>query len=61
MTGPAPMRVPDMSLESKHLFTLFIALHPTLELGQTPAGRRRILPVSGGHFSGERLSGEVSQ
>jgi hypothetical protein len=49
-----------MSLESKHLFTLFIALHPTLELGETPAGRRRLFPVSGGHFSGDRLSGEVS-
>ena len=49
-----------MSLQSRHLFTLFIALHPTLELGQTPAGSRRIFPVSGGHFEGERLRGEVS-
>jgi hypothetical protein len=49
-----------MSLQSQHLFTLFIALHPMLELGQTPAGGRRIFPVSGGHFKGERLTGEVS-
>ena len=42
------------------MFTLSIALHPTLELGQTPAGGRRIFPVSGGHFKGERLKGEVS-
>ncbi|WP_379063814.1 DUF3237 domain-containing protein [Mesorhizobium sp. UC22_110] len=49
-----------MSLQSQHLFTLSIALHPTLDLGQTPAGGRRIFPVAGGHFRGERLSGEVS-
>ena len=49
-----------MSLQSQRLFTLFIALHPTLDLGQTPAGHRRIFPVSGGHFEGERLKGTVS-
>ncbi|HTN97996.1 MAG TPA: DUF3237 family protein, partial [Nordella sp.] len=49
-----------MSLQSRHLLTLSIELHPALELGQTPAGGRRIFPVSGGHFEGERLKGEVS-
>lgn len=49
-----------MSLQSRHLMTLFMTLHPALELGQTPAGSRRIFPVSGGHFRGERLKGEVS-
>ena len=42
------------------MLTLFITLHPALELGQTPAGGRRIFAVSGGHFEGERLKGEVS-
>lgn len=49
-----------MALQSRHLMTLFMTLHPALELGQTPAGSRRIFPVSGGHFRGERLKGEVS-
>lgn len=49
-----------MTLQSRPLFTLFISLHPTMELGQTPVGGRRIFPVSGGHFEGERLKGEVS-
>jgi Protein of unknown function (DUF3237) len=49
-----------VSLQSQHLLTLFITLHPALELGQTPAGGRRIFPVSGGHFEGERLKGKVS-
>jgi hypothetical protein len=49
-----------MSLQSRQLFTLLITLHPPLDLGQTPAGGRRIFPVSGGHFRGERLNGAVS-
>ncbi|GAA3108429.1 hypothetical protein GCM10010520_61250 [Rhizobium viscosum] len=49
-----------MTLQSRHLMTLFLTLHPALELGRTPAGSRRIFPVSGGHFRGERLKGEVS-
>jgi len=34
-------------------------LPPTLDLGDTPAGNRRIFTVSGGEFEGERLRGEV--
>lgn len=49
-----------MTLQSQPLFTLFIALHPVLELGRTPAGGRRIFPVSGGHFEGPRLKGTIS-
>ena len=29
------------------------------ELGATPLGRRRIIPITGGRFWGERLSGRV--
>src|SRR5712675_2441984 len=46
-------------LKSKHLFDLTIQLHPILDLGATPAGERRIVPVSGGQFTGDRLNGEV--
>ncbi|WHO71563.1 DUF3237 domain-containing protein [Rhizobium sp. BT03] len=49
-----------MTLQSRPLFRLFMTLHPALELGQTPAGGRRIFSVSGGYFEGERLKGEVS-
>jgi hypothetical protein len=34
-------------------------LPPTLELGDTPAGKRRVFTVSGGQFAGERVRGEV--
>src|SRR5437763_15319054 len=52
--------VVDMTeLRSRHLFTITIQLHPTEELGNTPAGNRRVFPVSGGEFSGDRIRGTV--
>ena len=47
------------ALRSRHLFDLSIELHPIQVLGKTPAGERRIIPVSGGTFAGERLRGEI--
>lgn len=46
-------------LKSRHLLTLTIQLHPVEELGETPAGNRRVFPVSGGEFTGERLRGSI--
>jgi len=46
-------------LKSRHLFTITMKLPPTLELGDTPAGNRRVFTVSGGEFAGDRLRGEV--
>jgi len=36
-----------------------MSLHPMQDLGSTPLGRRRIAPVAGGHFAGDRLRGAV--
>ena len=41
------------------LFKVEITLAPPQELGDTPQGRRRIIGITGGRFSGERLSGRV--
>jgi hypothetical protein len=46
-------------IASRPLFTLHIHLHPFQVLGATPVGHRRIAPVSGGAFSGDRLRGTV--
>jgi len=43
----------------KPLFTAQISLGPAQELGDAPHGRRRIIPITGGEFSGARLSGRV--
>jgi len=50
-----------MQLKHSHLIQLDLqtdlsAIH---EIGSTPAGGRRIVPISGGTFSGERLNGKV--
>src|SRR5438552_13047472 len=51
--------MPMTQLQSRHLFTITIRLHPTEELGQTPAGNRRVFAVSGGDFKGDRLRGTI--
>ncbi len=46
-------------LKSRHLFTVTLQLHPLEDIGNTPAGHRRVFPISGGEFSGERIRGSV--
>ena len=46
-------------LRSQPLFTIQMTLHPVQELGATPMGQRRVVPVSGGSFEGARLRGVV--
>ena len=46
-------------LASRALFTIRITLHPAYDIGPTPLGARRIIPVSGGDFEGPRLRGIV--
>jgi hypothetical protein len=46
-------------LNLQPLFRAEITLAPPQELGDTPQGRRRIIGITGGRFSGERLAGRV--
>lgn len=46
-------------LELEPLLSAEITLAPPHELGETPQGRRRIIGITGGRFSGERLSGRI--
>jgi hypothetical protein len=46
-------------LKLQSLFQAEITLAKPQELGETPLGRRRIIGITGGRFSGERLSGRV--
>jgi hypothetical protein len=41
------------------LFRAEITLAPPQELGEAPHGRRRIIPISGGRITGERVTGRV--
>lgn len=38
---------------------LNVSFAEMVDIGSTPVGRRRIVPVSGGQFSGARLNGIV--
>jgi hypothetical protein len=42
-----------------NLFRAEITLGPPQELGAAPLGARRIIPITGGRFRGERLAGRV--
>jgi len=48
-------------LKHQHLMTMTLTVDfaGMLMVGKTPAGLRRIAPVTGGRFSGERLNGKV--
>jgi hypothetical protein len=46
-------------LQLQALFRAEISLAPAQELGDSPLGRRRIIGITGGRFSGSRLSGRV--
>lgn len=46
-------------IRTQPLFELRLQVSQILDLGETPYGRRRIAPVDGGRFEGERLRGEV--
>jgi hypothetical protein len=46
-------------LQSRSLFAISMSLDPVMDVGDTPAGHRRVFTVSGGHFEGDRLKGVV--
>jgi hypothetical protein len=59
MTRAGATLRPMTDLQSCRLFTITIDLHAVQELGHTPFGNRRVFPVAGGEFRGERLCGSV--
>ena len=46
-------------LRSRPLFSISVSLHPIQAVGANPLGTRRIIPISGGSFEGDRLRGIV--
>ena len=46
-------------IETRPLFEITLNVPKIHDLGQTPAGRRRIASVEGGSFTGDRLRGTV--
>ncbi len=46
-------------IKTEFLFRIEVTLEPVRDLGETPLGRRRVIGITGGSFSGPRLSGRV--
>jgi hypothetical protein len=49
----------DNFIESVHLFDIELEAAPRIDLGETPAGRRFLIPVTGGTFAGRKISGKA--
>jgi hypothetical protein len=41
------------------VYEAIVTLEPVMEVGRTPLGTRRRIPITGGHFAGPRMSGTV--
>ena len=48
-----------MPLTLRHVCDIDVSVGPIRDLGPTPHGRRRIIPILSGTVKGERLDGEV--
>ncbi len=48
-----------MPLSAHPVFTLHVDLAEPIEVGQVPAGHRRIIPITGGTVDGPELSGTI--
>lgn len=43
----------------RHVATLYIEVGPPIEIGATPAGLRRVIPITGGRVTGSLFEGRV--
>lgn len=43
----------------KEAFRVTVKLSPSIDIGPVPTGIRRVIPIVGGSFEGERLRGEI--
>ena len=57
MNTPALDTLPPPRLE--HVCDLAVTIAPPVEVGQTVAGLRRMIPITGGLVRGPRLNGKV--
>jgi hypothetical protein len=57
MTMNLNLTLPPPTLE--HLCDLAVTIAAPVEVGQTPAGLRRMIPITGGTVTGPRVNGKV--
>ena len=50
---------PPEALRTEFVYEAIVEIGATVEVGDTPEGHRRYIPITGGTLKGERLRGEV--
>lgn|SRR5215472_5893655 len=58
MTSDSRMKAVG-EIKTEHLFDMAVDLHPPLDIGSGPFGKRVLFGAAGGSFVGPRLGGEV--
>ena len=56
---PTTGRIPMLLPRTEFVYEAIVDLEPTLQLGQSPFGERRMVPIVGGTFEGPGLRGKV--
>jgi len=62
MPPAVPPLMPQVALvppEVSFVWEAFVTLLPTIVIGDSPLGERRIVPITGGSFAGPRVRGSV--
>ena len=57
--SPAQLPPPDATPRVEFAFSARVLLEPTREVGRTPYGIRRRIPIIGGSFEGPRIRGHI--
>ncbi len=55
MAGAFPVQLPTTRLA----WEAVVGIAPMIDMGETPLGRRRMIPITGGTFVGPRLRGKI--
>jgi hypothetical protein len=53
--NPTPAETPSL----EYIMTVKATIEPAVEMGKTPEGQRRVIPISGGTFDGPGLKGSI--
>ena len=56
---PMSATVPLLAPKTEFVYEAIVNIAPPMQLGQSPLGERRIVPITGGTFEGPRLRGKV--
>jgi len=58
-TPPLASSIPLVPPRTEFAYEVIVDLEPTLSLGQSPIGERRMVPIVGGTFEGPNIRGKV--